>query len=400
MEEIIPYIRELWRDFTVDFDKYKLSIISVDENRPTQYLQELVSSDFIVVSCFNSSMAQWLRIIREKMHIQSPWIFYLHNQATIGLWPLYELGVGKLLSQSDFFIGTCPGDQLCMELCFERANVLIHPFSKKGLENLPTQKMPSEVSDIVFIGRVSRQKNLETLIRSFSKLATLRPDLLLHLYGKEDHLGWPNMGIRPQGSYLKELKDLVDDLGLTNQVLFHGFVKREEIQKHWENRPFLFCTPSLHSDENFGMAALMALEMGGRLVLSRWGGHINYGSSLPEIVHCVDVYHDGSKLYIREEELTSALKSGLQQCDYDEETSFFSYVQALSHLNDIFVEVQGSASVNTPLNTSLRLTEFGRKLLMQRKRFRTQRGHGTQKVFADEADPLAIEFFKCYGAKE
>lgn len=396
MEEIIPYIRQLWSDYIASHDGYELLIISVDEDKPTKYLKELLLSDLIVISCFNTPMAQWMRIIREKMNIQSPWFFYLHNQATIGLWPLFELGVGKYLTQRDRFIGTCIGDRLSMQLCFDKPRVFVHPFSKKGLKTIPTALSTQKASDIIFIGRLSRQKNLESLIQAFSKLSATSSsssELKLHFYGKEDQLGWPNMGIKPQESYLVELEALAKKLGISERVLFHGFVKREDIQQKWETKPFVFCSPSLHSDENFGMAALMALEMGGRLVLTRWGGHCNYIENLPNCVYGINVYHDGIQLHTKLDELTQALDFALEKRKISKETEFFSYKQALSHLDRIF-----DNSANDSRN-KLKLSTFGQQLLDQREYYHDKK-KAAEQVFADEGDPIARELFKCYGAKE
>lgn len=394
MEEIIPYIKGLWRDFCLQ-EHWVLTVISIDQSKPTDYLKELMASDLIVISCFNAPMAGWLRLLREKIFIQTPWVFYLHNQATIGLWPLFEFGIGELLTCADYFIGTCEGDKLAMELCFEGANTLIHPFSKRSLERLPCEDLrenTGEARDILFIGRISRQKNLESLIKAFAQLSKGRSDLVLHLYGKEDSLGWPNLGIRKEESYLAELEKLAEDQGVSNSVKFYGFVKRDVIQKEWVDKPFVFCSPSLHSDENFGMAALMALEMKGRLVLSRWGGHCNYIQTLPELVQGVCVIHDGSKLKIEQEELVEALNHALSEVKGEMAcTDYFSYSKALELLKQNFNTEDKSEKIK------LSLSEFGRELLEQRRRYRA---HDSQKLFSGEGDPLAVKLYKCYGAGE
>ncbi len=394
MEEIIPYIKDLWSDFC-SRQQWELTIISIDQSRPTDYRKELMASDLIIVSCFNAPMASWLRLLREKVFIQTPWVFYLHNQATIGLWPLFEFGIGELLTESDYFIGTCDGDRLAMDLCFDGAQTLIHPFSKKSLGRLPPEDLgdsAKEAHDILFIGRLSRQKNLESLIKAFAHLKKKRTNIELHLYGKEDSLGWPNLGIRREESYLAELKALAQELGVLDCVHFPGFVKREVIEEQWRGKAFVFCSPSLHSDENFGMAALMALEMKGRLVLSKWGGHCNYIQALPQLVRSIRVIHDGERLRTSEDELEWALENALKAVtDNVISTDYFSYEKAIHLLKQDF---EGDGKKD---GAKLRPSEFGRKLLEQRMRYRAK---DSQKLFSDEGDPFALELYRCYGAGE
>ncbi len=391
MEEIIPYIKGLWEDFCVQ-KQWQLTVISVDEHKPSQYRRELMVSDLIVVSCFNAPMAGWLRMIREKMYIPTPWFFYLHNQATLGLWPLYEFGIGEHITCSDYFIGTCDGDTLAMDLCFDGAKVLNHPFSKRDLGRVPKQLNCERAQDIIFVGRLSRQKNLESLIKAFAQLSAHDQTLKLHFYGKEDQLGWPNMGIRAVESYQKELELLARQCGVADKVIFHGFVLRDEIQKQWNDRPFVFCSPSLHSDENFGMAALMALEMNGRLVLSEWGGHCNYIQALPQLVQRISVTHDGMQLTTDHDELVEALAKALGEVDSKVVTTdYFSYKMAMQHLDQVFEEVPKER------NGEFSVTSLGKKLLAQREKYKSE---NAQKVFTGQDDPLAVALFKCYGAKE
>ena len=387
MEEIIPYIKRLWEDYGQQRG-CEVKVITVDEGRPSQFRQELFSCDLIIVSCFNGKMAQWLRIIRDSLGINAPWGFYLHNQATLGLWPLYELKIGELLRQDDIFIGTCEGDKLSLDLCFENIQFFLQPFSSPDVEKI--EITPKEnILDFVFIGRISRQKNLEKLIEGFDLLIKEdKREFQLHFYGKEDYLGYPNLGLKSEKSYLEELKSLVSKLGRDQNIHFHGFCPREEIAKKWKNKDFVFCSPSFHSDENFGMAAFMALRMGAPLVLSDWGGHKNYNEKLSSGVFTFPIYHNGESLECDPQEVAENLKLSLK-AKYSE-TDFFSYSQILSCMQNFFKERKGSKE-------QLKLTEFGKKLLAQREELKKD---NPQKAFHSLSDPLLMQFYRCYGALE
>ena len=391
MQEIIPHIKDIWTNYC-ERNGHILKVINVDQSRPSDYMKELMTSDLIVISCFNAYVAGWMKIIRQKFLINTRWAFYLHNQATIGLWPLYELGVAQLFKDTDVFIGTCEGDLKSMDLCFKNAKTEILPFSSKGIDLLPIGSVMNKAQDIVFIGRISRQKNLESLIESMSELIQINSNLKLHIYGKEDFLGWPNMGLKKEESYLKELIELVSQRKLENHIVFHGFVSREEIKETWSHTAFVFCSPSLHSDENFGMAALMALAIGARVVLSDWGGHQNYMTHLNDICYGVAVYLDEKRgLHTKVSELSKALLQALNQDDIiDSKSDFFSYEGAVSNLSRL-EEERGKGH-------GLTLSDFGQNLLMQRKKYKDE--GELQKVFTSESDSVAIELFYCYGAIE
>ncbi len=391
MQEIIPHIRDIWTSYCEQGD-HQLKVINVDQCRPSDYLKELMTSELIVISCFNASIAGWMNIIRHKLLINTRWAFYLHNQATIGLWPLYELEVAQLFKDSDIFIGTCKGDLLSMNLCFKNARTELLPFSSTGIDFLPKECSMKKAQDIIFVGRLSRQKNLESLIESMSTLIQINPNHKLHIYGKEDFLGWPNMGLKKEESYLKELSELVAKKNLEKHIVFHGFVPRDEIKETWRDRAFVFCSPSLHSDENFGMAALMALEMGGRIVLSDWGGHQNYMTHLKGVCFGIAVYLDKYRgLHTKVSELSEVLLKALNQDGLIEnKTHFFSYEEAVTNLSRL-EEPKGEGH-------HLRPSDFGLNLLAQRRKYKTE--GESQKVFASESDPLAIELFYCYGARE
>ena len=391
MQEIIPHIKDIWTSYC-EQNNHQLKVINVDQCRPSDYLKDLMTSELIVISCFNASIAGWMKIIRQELLINTRWAFYLHNQATIGLWPLYELEVAQLFKDKDVFIGTCEGDLKSMDLCFKNARTKLLPFSSKNINSLPQELSMKKAQDIIFIGRLSRQKNLESLIESMSELILINPTVKLHFYGKEDFLGWPNMGLKKEESYLKELTELVSKKNLENDIIFHGFVPREVIKETWRGNAFVFCSPSLHSDENFGMAALMALEMGGRAVLSDWGGHQNYLAHLKDVCFGVTVYVNESRgLHTKVSDLSRALLRALKQDEILERRSnFFSHDEAVSNL----------ARLEDEKNTGydLKLTDFGSKLIAQRRKYKNK--GQVQKVFTSESDPVAIELFYCYGAIE
>lgn len=86
-------------------------------------------------------------------------------------------------------------------------------------------------------------------------------------------LGVPNLGIIGK-SYLRNLKQLVNDLELEDVVEFGDFLSHDEIDLELKNS--IYISPSVHSDENFGLVAFRALNLGTPALLSHWGGHRDF----------------------------------------------------------------------------------------------------------------------------
>lgn len=67
---------------------------------------------------------------------------------------------------------------------------------------------------VLFFGRIGKEKNIDFIIKSFSKLKKMNPDTKLVIGG--------------DGKHLDNLKKLAKSLKLENDIIFSGFVKEEE----------------------------------------------------------------------------------------------------------------------------------------------------------------------------
>ena len=98
-----------------------------------------------------------------------------------------------------------------------------------AMKIFPIEKKFSSVLKIVYIGRLSKTKNVDILIEAFSKLKT--PNLELVIAG-------PDFGM------LKELKKITNNLNLTNKISFTGWISEEEKMKLLSETA-IFVHPSL-----------------------------------------------------------------------------------------------------------------------------------------------------------
>jgi len=288
MTEILPGIVQDW---TKAFQEqgHEVIIHQVEEDSTSKILASVLKSDLILFTAFNLQANQLHQIIRQKLNLEIPIGLYLHGLASVGLWPLEKWGWLQNTKAFDFFVVTSDADIHCLQKIDLKAKVFKIPFSIDD-QQLEQKSRSKDLHHFIFTGRISEQKNLHTLLWGISLLnEENRNKIVLDIFGKEDHLGSPNMG-KKSTAYLKTLEDLVVKLKLNSIVKFHGFLDREELNANYLSHSHTFISPSLHSDENFGMAALRSLKNGHRALLTAWGGHLEFDSFFNNQVDYLPVY--------------------------------------------------------------------------------------------------------------
>jgi glycosyltransferase involved in cell wall biosynthesis len=131
----------------------------------------------------------------------------------------------------------------------------IHHFYES---NTPPPPTPTS-GDILFLGRLSREKGVDLLLRAWAKVKNRNRRLVI-------------AGTGPEESSLKKLSS---DLNLTN-VVFTGFLNKEQQVSLWSNSSALV-VPSVW-DEPFGLVVLEAWAKERPVVAFAKG-------ALPELIH-------------------------------------------------------------------------------------------------------------------
>lgn len=377
-------IEQTWTHLCTQ-SNFGLQIINVDETPLTPHLPHLLSADLIVVTCFNTKIAKAIKVVREKLQIDTRIFFYLHGLATIALWPLQRFEILNLMTSNDVFIGTCEGDIKSMKLSLTNAHTVKVPFT---ILELPTVSPATHSTrPFVFIGRISPQKNLNQLISAYSQLnLDLRQKHPLIFFGTEDNLGFPNLGIKEK-SYLNKLQTLVKELGLEKFVNFRGFVDRIKIQEELGNN-YIFVGPSTHSDENFGMAAFRALLSGAPCILSAWGGHNEFARYYSKQIQYIRPHTNENGPYIAINELTNAMEQALgmpatESHNYPADLTLDSICSSLKAL------INTSSERKQVIPTPMALTIFD-----QQKDF--EKNNEIQQCFKSFTDPAFVVFFEAY----
>lgn len=111
-----------------------------------------------------------------------------------------------------------------------------------GIPSVPLkEKANNNFFNMLFVGRLSRQKNLSLLIRAIKELSTEIPKLQLDIIGA--------------GPLESELKQMVEELSLITKVNFRGICKTPET---YFSSADLFILPSIF--EGFGLVIIEAFR--------------------------------------------------------------------------------------------------------------------------------------------
>ncbi|MFG2719217.1 glycosyltransferase family 4 protein [Streptomyces sp. NPDC048416] len=100
---------------------------------------------------------------------------------------------------------------------------------------------------VVAAGRLTPVKRYDLLVRAFAQVAAVRPDWKLRIYGSGDTFG----------NERDALRNLIDDLGLYNNVFLMGLVR--DLDGEWVKGSLAAVTSS---HESFGMTIVEAMRCG------------------------------------------------------------------------------------------------------------------------------------------
>jgi glycosyltransferase involved in cell wall biosynthesis len=388
MQEIIPAIEQAW--LASRGPRHEVRIVDVGQQKISEYLADVVRADRIVFTCFTVKLARLGEFLRRDANVDGRWVIYLHNQATIGCWPLFVWGMGNHLRTDDVFISSSKWDARTLKLTFPKADVRVHPFPLP----LPLDEMKKSKMKVptVYSGRLSSQKNVHTLIYAFSLYLERVSDAKLVVFGGEDGLGSPNMGFKDVG-YENYLRQLVHDLKIEEKVEFTGNLPRAELHRRLRS-PHVLVSASLHSDENFGMSALRSLCMGAPCVLSAWGGHADFAEVFGTQLQLVSVHGSEQGPWIDPDEFVKAMvKAARQRPRASRIPAKYRTGSMAGLLRKLAAEPR--AKKRKPLET----TPFAKALLEKREESAKTTPDGT-KIFSSYADPNSHRLFTSYGMRK
>ncbi len=108
---------------------------------------------------------------------------------------------------------------------------------------------------VLFVGRITLQKGPDYFLRAAQKTLSYKPNVMFVIVGSGDMEG--------------QIINQVIELGISNNVLFTGFLRGEELSSVYQAAD-LFVMPSV--SEPFGLASLEALAHGTPVLISKQSG--------------------------------------------------------------------------------------------------------------------------------
>jgi glycosyltransferase involved in cell wall biosynthesis len=391
MQEIIPMLERSWMA-TAKVGSHEVSVVDVGRQPLSYYLPKLLEADHVVFTCFTVKLARLGEFLRKELHLSARYVVYLHNQATIACWPYFFWGFGDVLREHDVFISSSSYDARTLALTFPKSDVRIHPFALPEVHLKTVSVRKSDSLDFVYSGRLSSQKNIHTLIFAYSLWRKSHPAIRsrLILFGGEDGLGSPNMGIRDHG-YERKMKALAKSLALSDVVEFTGQLTREKLHRKLQ-KPHVFVSASLHSDENFGMSALRSLCMGAPAVLSRWGGHPDFALNFKTRAFLVDVERSSYGPWIDPENFALKMAMAANAIETISRTKI-PEVYMIGKANHLTSLVREKFLVKTE---KLEKSRLASKVLRLRGQYLKKSPEGTR-IFESYSDGNSHKFFQAYG---
>jgi glycosyltransferase involved in cell wall biosynthesis len=188
----------------------------------------------------------------------------------------------KNLGDHDYLVGNCLADvELCRAL-FANGNARCVPFAVDGSkyyreDDATIQRtrrelgIPTDGLVLLYVGRISVEKNLHTVLRVFRAVLAALPQARLVIAGQV-----VNTPFRGFGVYTLDIKRTLQriraGLGLDeNSVQFTGPLSQEQLRRAYSSAD-LAINLTLHHDENFGLAQVEAMACGTPVLGTNWGG--------------------------------------------------------------------------------------------------------------------------------
>lgn len=386
MGEILPAIVSDWTQAGENLD-YEVNSFTIEEDKTSEIISSVMTSDLVLFTAFNLHQCRLFEIIRGKLDLKTPIALYLHGLASVGLWPLYKWKWLSLMQPKDFLIVTSEADKKCLDAIEYKGKHYKIPFSVNRIPSSVTLSSGDRLN-LVYIGRISEQKNLHTIFWALSLLDKKeRSKFKFDIYGKEDHLGSPNMG-KVSSNYLQFLQELSKKLDITDIINFHGHLQREDLYQRLNSHQ-VFISTSLHSDENFGMAALSSLKIGQRAILSAWGGHMEFAGPFANQLALLPVYKTSIGPVISPIDIVESIRN-LESLN-SVQVHQFSSLDVQEKIEKVIVNANSEQQVSfndIPKRLSISYDQFTENLQPELKMSR---------IFAGYHDLNAHHFLKAYG---
>lgn len=185
------------------------------------------------------------------------------------------------LTTRDVLIANSTADETLAGLLLENATVRRMPFPvDEGFTPLALAEREwarralgfgADDRLILYAGRLTPEKNLHTLLRTYRAVLAAVPSAHLLVVGGAEDVPFHEFGVRPL-HYARSLERAVARLGIPDgRVHLAGSAPPSRLRLLY-GMADVACNLTLHHDENFGLAQVEAMACGTPVVGSAWGG--------------------------------------------------------------------------------------------------------------------------------
>jgi glycosyltransferase involved in cell wall biosynthesis len=399
MQEVIPAVERIWTGIGQSGRENVRMLCVPLAPGIEQDLQTSASQlKRIVITAVTPETVKIALLLRLQMKVDAPMIIYIFGDSTEGFHAFGALT--DVLTEEDMFVVSSEAEAAATRCSFPNAEVSVIPIPLVDRFKMNGGDRDTRLKDarLAYVGRVSEQKNLHTLLFALWILHTSHgrlPKITLEVYGGEDNLGSPNMGLKfpNYGMYLQGLTEL---LGLDRMVTWHGFKSRDWLFDNVHLEPHILVSPTLHSDENFGSSVLASLVNGHQVVTTAWGGHFGFQEWFSRQLILVPVRRSTMGPVVDPFLLANAILRAINRmstvavrdASLDQVRAEFSESRVTARTLEIFSRTGGKS---VPLKRSTIQHDIDER----RNLF-----GGTRKIYENYEDPIAQIFFEAYGMKE
>ena len=399
LQEVIPAIERIWTRIGQS-KRESVRMLSVPLAPETEQQLEVAAWQLkrIVITTATPETVRVALLLRLEMKVAAPMVIYIFGDSTEGFHAFGALA--NVLTERDMFVVSSEAEAVATRCSFPNADVNVIPIPLVDQFKVNGGERDTRLKEarLAYVGRVSEQKNLHTLLFALWILRTFHghlPEFTLDVYGSVDNLGSPNMGLKFP-NYDKYLQDLAEVLGLEDTVTWHGFKSREWLFDNVHLEPHILVSPTLHSDENFGSSVLASLVNGHQVVTTAWGGHFGFQEWFSEQLILVPVHRTTMGPVVDPVLLANALLRAINRMS-TVVVNDATLERARAEFSESNVTTRTFELLSRPSGKPVSLKKSPtQQYLDERRAF----FGGTRKIYSDYADRVAQIFFEAYGMKE
>ncbi|MFH0973050.1 MAG: glycosyltransferase family 4 protein [Patescibacteria group bacterium] len=199
---------------------------------------------------------------------------YIHNFLKI-----YEKNIDKFIAPSQFM------KDKCVEFGINADKIIVLPnfVNKSGIRNQELRIRNNELgimnhkleNYILYFGRLSKEKGIDTLLKAVSQLSIIHPVKSCKAGAKQFNRVNYQLRIVGSGDLRLKFEKLAKKLNIKNKIKFFGHLEGEELQKIIREAMFVV-VPSIWY-ENCPLSILESFALGKSVIASKIGG-------IPELI--------------------------------------------------------------------------------------------------------------------